>query len=100
MKKLMLLVFALLLAIGINAQEKKTFEGAVAHAQLNKEETTKVMAVQKEKNAAIKAIRKQKLHKEVEKEKIKEVKQATSKKIRAIVGKDKMKLMNAYWKKK
>ncbi|TYA86772.1 hypothetical protein [Seonamhaeicola marinus] len=99
MKKLMLLVFALFLALAVDAQEKKTIKGAIAYAKLDKAESTKVLAIQKEKVASIKAIKKQKLDKAIEKEKIKEVKQTSSKKIRAIVGKEKMKLMSAYWKK-
>jgi ABC-type uncharacterized transport system YnjBCD substrate-binding protein len=102
MKKLTLLIFALFLAISVStqAQEKKTFEGAVAAAGLTVQETVKVTAINQEKLDAIKVIKKQKLGKEVENKKLKEAKQASTNKIKALIGKDKFKAMNAYWKKK
>lgn len=99
MKKFILFVFALMLTISVSAQEKKTFEGAIAHAGLTKTETTKALEINTEKMVAIKAIKKEKLSKEDEKSKIKEVKKASSEKIKALVGKDKFKAINAYWKK-
>ncbi|MEC3907264.1 hypothetical protein VOI54_09540 [Tamlana sp. 2201CG12-4] len=99
MKQLVLLIFALFLTISVNAQEKKTFEGAVAHAELSKEETTKVIAINKEKITAIRVVRKKKLDKETEKTEIKALKQESNKKIKAIIGKEKFKIMQSYWKK-
>ncbi|TXE08081.1 hypothetical protein FUA26_12155 [Seonamhaeicola algicola] len=99
MKKILLLVFALFITVAVSAQEKKTFEAAVEYAKLDKNEATKVLAIHNERTASIKAIKKQKLDKETEKEKIKAVRQEASKKIKAIIGKEKMKELNAYWKK-
>ncbi len=99
MKKLVLFIFALMLSISISAQEKKTFEGAIAQAGLTKAETVKAMEIQKEKMAKLKVIRKEDLTKEEKKEKMKEVRKASSAKLRKLLGKEKMKAINLYWKK-
>ena len=99
MKKLILLAFALMLTITINAQ-KKNFAGAIAHAHLTKVEAEKVTEINNEKVKVITAIRKEKLSKEEEKAKIKEAKKASSAKIKSLIGKEKFKAMNTYWKKK
>lgn len=102
MKKLTLLLFGMFLAFSLStqAQAKKSLEGALKHAALTQQETVKVLAIQKEKSKEIKAIRKEKLEKEAESTKIKAVKKAASAKIRKIIGKEKVKAINEYWKKK
>lgn len=99
MKKIVLLVFAMILTLSISAQEKKSFEGAIEHAGLTEKEKQEVMVIQKEKQSAIKAIKKEGLEKAEEKEKIAEVRKESGTKMRAIVGKEKYRAMNAYWKK-
>ncbi|MGY6650404.1 hypothetical protein [Wenyingzhuangia sp. IMCC45574] len=99
MKKL-LFVFALLLAVSVNAQEKKTFKGAMEHAGLTQEEKTQALVINKEKQAKLKEIKKSDLSKEEKKAKIKAVRQESNKKIKAVVGKEKLKALNQYWKKK
>lgn len=99
MKKLALLFFALLLTLSVSAQEKKNFAGALAHAELTKQETVKATAINNKKIAKMKAIKKEKLNKNAEKAKIKEVKKASSEKIKALIGNKKFKAMHAYWKK-
>jgi len=102
MKKLVLVVFALFLAVSVNAQqkEKKTFEGAVVAANLTEKEASKVKVLADERTEAVKAIKAQKLDKEVTKEKIKEVKEANYAKLKEVLDKEKLKAWSQYWKKK
>lgn len=99
MKKL-LFVFALILAVSVNAQEKKTFKGAMEHAGLTQTEKTEALTINKEKVAKLKEIKKSDLSKEEKKAKMKEVRQEANKKIKAVVGKEKAKALNQYWRKK
>ncbi|WP_010135332.1 hypothetical protein [Ochrovirga pacifica] len=98
MKKLVM-VIAFFMAITVNAQEKKTFKGAIEHAGLTQEEKTKVLAINKEKQAELKEIRKSDLDQEAKKAKMKDVRQAYAKKFKDVIGKEKNKAMNQYWKK-
>lgn len=101
MKKVTQLFFALFLFVAVSgfSQEKKTFKGAMEHANFTEQETIEATKINKEKSKEIKAIRSQKLPKEQEKEQIKAVKQKTTQKIKKVVGPEKMKAMNSYWKK-
>ncbi|WP_303315751.1 hypothetical protein Q4Q34_14215 [Flavivirga abyssicola] len=99
MKKIGFLIFALLLTISISAQEKKTFEGAMAFAELTEQETIKVTEMKKERVAKTNAIKKQKMDKATEKTKIQEIRNKYKEDVKAFLGKEKFKKMNNYWKK-
>ncbi|NJB82393.1 hypothetical protein [Wenyingzhuangia aestuarii] len=99
MKKLVF-IFALFLALAVNAQEKKSYKGALEHAGLTPIEMTKAMEIQKEKVAAFKELKSSDLDAEAQKAKKKEINKAANKKLRTLIGPEKTKAIQQYWKKK
>lgn len=99
MKKLLVVLVAMLMTVAINAQAKKSIDDFAKKAGVSKEQVMQIKALTKEKSAAVKAIKAKKLDKATTKAKIKALNKATRPKIEKILGKEKMKEFNAYWKK-
>lgn len=99
MKKLLLSAFLLMLTLSVNAQEKKSFEGALKELNLPEDQANQMKTFVKERNEKTVAVKALKLGTEEEKEKLKEINMAHNQRVNALIGKDKVKELNAYWQK-
>lgn len=100
MKKIVLVMLTLFLAISVNGQQKpkKTLKEAIEISGLTKEEAAKVRAIQKERWKAQKAIKEKGLDKKEQWKEMKAVRDNIEAKVIAAIGEEKGKVYNKYWR--
>lgn len=99
MKKIIVSAFLLLLTLSVNAQEKKSLEGAIKEMNLPEDQATQLKAFVADRNLKTKELKDQKLDSEVEAAKLKEINTAHFQRVNAMLGKEKAAEFTAYWKK-
>ncbi|WP_299051634.1 hypothetical protein [uncultured Polaribacter sp.] len=101
MKKVLIIIVTLFLAVNITAQkkEKKGIQGAIEALNLSKEEGIEVTKIWTERKNQIKEIRAEGKSELETKNAIIKVRKNASKKILEVIGKEKAAEWREYWKK-
>ena len=102
MKKLIIVMLTLFLAVSVNEQDKvkkRTMKEAQVALNLSKDEVKKVKAIMAAKRAEVKEIRAKDIDKKEQWKAIKAVTAKTNSKVEAVLGKEKALAWKKYWAK-